>query len=167
MIAYITLQNLIQALNLDNNPTPCDKKSHSKHQTLILAHAKGSGNVTVMTSWQAASYKLAQLDGRCGILSFHQTLMEGMQPWIRAWELFTRPFTCLHSHHFWSNYVLIAWLTLKTLDLLIILIRLEWSPPWAKLYVTTSEIIWATHAVSKVMHRLLCTIVWLFSVCPR
>ena len=41
----------------------------------------------------------------CIILSFHQTMMEGMQPWIRPWELFTRPFTCLHSHHLWSNYV--------------------------------------------------------------
>ena len=39
--------NLIQALKSKSNLAPCDKKSHSEHQILLLTHVRGSGQETV------------------------------------------------------------------------------------------------------------------------
>ena len=40
------IYNLIQGLKSKSNPAPCDKKSRSEHQILLLTHVRGSGQET-------------------------------------------------------------------------------------------------------------------------
>ena len=112
----------------------------------FLAHARGSENETMMTTphqhnWLAtvAFFPSSNTDGR--IVAMDQCYSYSPTP-------------RLHSHHpfsqsVWSNYIWppdqhwkhIPWPLGHS-------IRLGGITPWAKLYVTTSGIIWATHTQS-------------------